>query len=244
MVGTFINVGAVITGSVTGTLLGNRLTERMRQTVMDGLGLATMMMGVSMAFGTSNILYVIGSILVGGLLGEALELEGRINKLGQNTQDLVFGLLGKRTEPGIEGEPDNRFARGMVAATLLFCVGPMAILGSIQDGLTGDYSTLAVKATLDAFAALAFSSTMGIGVAFSMFPLLLYQGSLTLGAGFFQTILTEPMIAELTATGGILIFAIGLGLSEIKHVRVANLLPAIFISPVIYYLVSLFLNIK
>ncbi len=251
MTGTFINVVAVIAGSLAGTLLGDRLPERMRQTVMDGLGLATMMMGIKMAYGTTNILYVIGSVLLGGLAGEAMDLDSRLNRLGRKVQDFVFSLVNRRKRrhtPELaasstvlaDSEPaDTTFARGMVAATLLFCVGPMAILGSIQDGLTGDYSTLAVKSTLDAFASLAFSSTMGIGVAFSTLPLLLYQGCLTLGARFFQGILTEAMIQELTATGGILIFAIGLGLLEIKQVRVANLLPAIFISPVIYYIISI-----
>jgi len=115
----------------------------------------------------------------------------------------------------------------------VFCIGPMAILGSIQDGLTGDYTLLAIKATMDGFAALAFASTLGPGVIFSALTVLVYQGALTLGAGWASVVLTDPMIAEMTATGGVLMLALGLGLLEIKQIRAGNLLPAIVLAPVI-----------
>ena len=138
-----------------------------------------------------------------------------------------------------KGAVNSSFAKGFVAATLLFCVGPMTVMGSIQDGLTGDYSTLAVKAALDGFAALAFASSFGIGVGFSALSILTVQGSISLGAGYFQGLLTDFMISELTATGGVMIFAIGLGLLDIKKIRVANYLPSIIIAPLICHFISL-----
>jgi len=231
LTGTIINVGTVAAGSVLGTILGNRLKDRFRVTVMDGLGLSTVAIGLKMAFATSNILIVLGSIIMGGMIGEVLDIDSAINRLGARVEKMVVGN-GLTVQGG-------KFSRGFVSASLLFCVGPMAIMGSIQDGLTGDFSTLAVKAALDGFAALAFSSTLGIGVGFSALMVLGYQGAITLGAGFFQGVLTQGMIAELTATGGILIFAIGLGLLELKRIRVANLLPAIFIAPAIQFLITL-----
>lgn len=232
MLGTLINVGTVVAGGCLGTFLGNRLKDNIRTTVMDGLGLSTVVIGIKMAFSTTNILIVLGSIILGGILGEILDLEGAINRLGSWAEKMVL-------RNGAMGGSGGKFAKGFVSASLLFCIGPMAIMGSIQDGLSGDYSTLAVKSTLDGFAALAFSSTLGIGVVFSAAVVFAYQGAITLAAGFFQGFLTQSMIAELTATGGILIFAIGLGLLELKKVRVANLLPAVFVAPLIQYLVEL-----
>lgn len=234
MTGTLINVGTVLLGSLAGTLLGNRLPDRMRLTVMDGLGLATVVIGAKMALVTSNILIVLGSLILGGMFGEFLDIDSAVNNLGKWVETRALGK-----NPNSSGS-NGKFARGFVSASLLFCVGPMAIMGSIQDGLTGDFSTLAVKATLDGFAALAFASSLGPGVGFSALSVLVYQGLITLGAGFFQGVLTEPMVNELTATGGLLILAIGLGLLELKKVRVANLLPAIFLAPFIYYIASLF----
>lgn len=138
------------------------------------------------------------------------------------------------------GQMSSSFVAGFVGASLLFCVGPMSIMGAIQDGLTGDYSTLAIKAVMDGFAAIVLASSLGVGVLFSVFTILAYQGSITMGAGLVQGILTGAMVSELTAAGGILIFAIGLGLLEIKRVKVANMLPAIFFAPLVYYLFGLF----
>ncbi|MBE3519729.1 MAG: DUF554 family protein [Firmicutes bacterium] len=145
--------------------------------------------------------------------------------------------------PGLDAPPaqmSSRFVAGFVGASLLFCVGPMSIMGAIQDGLTGDYSTLAIKAVMDGFAAIVLASSLGVGVLFSVFTILVYQGSITMAAGLVQGILTPAMVSELTAAGGILIFAIGLGLLEIKRVKVANMLPAIFFAPFVYRLFGLF----
>lgn len=226
MTGTLVNIATVLVGSALGIALGSRLTDRMRETVLRGLGLVTAVIGMQMAFETANILIVVGSILVGGLLGEWWGIERRLNGLGAWLEARVTRAGGAAGQ--------DRFIRGFVTASLLFCVGPMAILGSIQDGLTGDYSLLAIKAMLDGFAALAFASSLGVGVAFSALVVLLYQGGLTLLAAQAQSVLTPAMIAELTAAGGVLILGLAIStLLEIKPIRVGNLLPALLIAPLV-----------
>lgn len=227
MTGTFINIATVLAGTALGVLLGGRLGERVRETVLRGLGVMTLVIGMQMALETANILIVLGSMLVGGMLGEWWRIEERLNGLGA-------WLEARLNRAGGDEASSNRFIKGFVAASLLFCVGPMAILGSIQDGLMGDYRLLTIKAMLDGFAALAFASSLGVGVAFSALVILVYQGGLSLLAAQAQSVLTPPMIAELTATGGALIIAIGIStLLEIKPIRVGNFLPALFIAPLI-----------
>jgi uncharacterized protein len=221
MLGTVINTGAIIAGSIVGVSIGSRLPENMRNTVLDGLGLVTVLVGLQMAMETKNILIVLGAILSGGMIGELLRISDGIEKLGA----LLESLLSKRE--------NHTFGPGFVTASLVFCVGPMAILGSIQDGLTGDYSLLTVKSMLDGFASIAFSASLGWGVAFSAVSILLYQGAITLFAGFLSQVLTEAMITEMTATGGLIIVGIALKLLNLKEIRLANLLPALAIAPLI-----------
>lgn len=235
MKGTLINIASVILGSVIGILVGGRLPERMRATVMDGLGLATVAIGLKMTLDTTNAVIMVGSLVLGGVLGELMDLDAAVTRLGETMERLVLG--NKRLDEGSGGEK-GRFAKGFVAASLLFCIGPMAIMGSIQDGLAGDYTMLSVKSMLDGFMSVLFASSFGIGVAFSVLPLTLYQGTITLLAGLLQSFLTEAMIAEFTATGGVLVFAIGLGILGIKKIKVANLLPGVFLAPAIVYIVS------
>jgi len=230
--GTLINTATVIAGGTAGTLLGNRLPARVRETVMDALGLTTILIGLKMALETSNVLLLLGNLLLGGIVGELLDIDAALNRLARRLEERIFARSSGKAGTG------GQFARGFVTASLVFCVGPMTIMGSIQDGLTGDYSTLAIKAMLDGFAALAFASSLGMGVTFSALVVLVYQGSLTLAATWAQAILTPPMVAEMTATGGLLIFAIGLGLLELKRIRVANLLPAIFLAPALVALLN------
>lgn len=232
LTGTLINVGAVVAGGLLGTLIGSRLPDRARKTAMDGLGLATLSIGLKMSFETANVLYVLGALLVGALIGEALDIDAAITRLGDAAEKAVTGSSA--------GNESGKFARGFVVTSLLVCVGPMAILGSIQDGLAGNISTLTVKSALDGIAALAFASSLGPGVAFAGLPLLVYQGALTAGARFFQSALTPPLVAEFTATGGLLVFAVGLGLLEVKRIKVANLLPAVFIAPLLVCLAGFF----
>ena len=226
MIGTLINVGTVLVGGTLGLMLGSRLPERIRETLMNGIGLVTLVIGVQMALSTKNILYVLGSVLLGGLIGEALRLDDRLQSLASRLESRVVG----KNEGGL-------FARAFITASLVFCVGPMTILGSFFDGLNGNFQLLAAKSILDGFAALAFASSLGFGVLFSIITILLYQGGLTLGAGLLKPLLTDAMISEMTAVGGVLMLAIGLGLLDLKRIRVANLLPGLIIAPVLVELV-------
>lgn len=223
--GTLINMGAVAAGTSAGVMLGNRLPPRARETVMDGLGLLTSVLGITLALETQNFLIVMGAVLLGGLTGEALGIERRLQWLGDFFQSRLRSS-------------SSTFSEGFVTASLVFCVGPMAILGSIEDGLRSSVHILAVKSVLDGFAALAFAASLGWGVGLSILSLLLYQGGITLGAGMVETALTDPMITELTATGGILILAIGLRLLNVRQVRVANLLPGLLYAPLLVALVA------
>lgn len=234
MTGTIINTAAVLAGGSAGVLLGNRLPEKMRQTVMAGIGLTTLLIGAQMALKTEQILITLGSIVLGGIFGEAIDIDRWLERLGRwlEAQVAKWPLgVGAPTD-GPEGKATPSFTRAFVTASLVFCVGPMTILGSIQDGLSGDYQTLAVKSMLDAFTSIAFASSLGIGVPFSALTVLVYQGALTLAAGWLKGALSPAMINEMTATGGLLILGIGFQLLEIRRIRVANLLPALAIAPI------------
>lgn len=229
MTGTWINVATVLCGGVLGLALGSRFPDKVRQTVMAGLGLVTLVIGLQMALETKNILVVLGSLLAGGILGELLDLDGRIVRLAARVEGRFSGR-------GASGA----FARAWVTTSLLFCVGPLTFTGALEDGLTGDYHLLATKAMLDGFAALAFSSALGAGVLASAGTVLVYQGGLSLAAGAVKSVLGAAMITEMSATGGILVLALGLGLLELKAMRVANFLPALAIAPAVVALLGVF----
>ncbi len=219
--GTLINALAVLAGGGLGTLVGQRLPERVRETVMAGLGLVTLIVGLQLALKTRNVLVVLVSVLVGALLGEWWRIDAALERLSERLKRL---LARRASAVSLE-----HFTEGFITASLVFCVGPMTILGAIEDGLTGDYSLLAIKSVLDGFTALAFASSLGVGVLFSVFTVLIYQGGLTLLAGQAQGLLSEAMINEMSATGGVLVLAIGLLLLDVKQIRVANLLPALLV---------------
>ncbi|QIA26605.1 DUF554 domain-containing protein [Thermaerobacter sp. PB12/4term] len=291
--GTLINVVTVLAGSGLGLWLGSRLPARNREVLTGGLGVVTLLIGLDMARATGNILIVLGSVLAGGLVGTALDLDGRLEAMGRaverallrasrGTRPAVAAERAERPEPAEvpragaaagtpagtgtgagtgagagpvpavvpagsgpedgrpEAEPgqaqaggEGAIARGFIAASLLFCVGPMTVLGSIQDGLAGDYQLLAVKATLDGFASLAMAPALGPGVALSALTVLGVQGSLTLLAGLISPWISEPMLNELTAAGGALVVMIGLGLLDIRRLPVANFLPALVFAPLL-----------
>ncbi len=226
MIGTLLNVAAVLIGGGLGMLLGQRLPDKMRNTVMHGLGLVTLLTGLRMALGTANILIVMGSILLGGIVGEWLGIEDRLQALGDRIQ--------ARFETG----SSTTLAQGFVTASLIFCVGPMTVLGSIRDGMAGDYSLLAIKSLLDGFASLALAASLGIGVLFSALTVLVVQGGISLLAAVAQFGMSETMITEMTATGGVIIVGIGLILLDLKRIRVASLLPAIVIAPLVVALLG------
>lgn len=232
MTGTLINVITVLLGGSVGLLFGAQLPERLRATVMAGLGLFTVAFGMSLFLETDNALIAVGSLLFGAVLGEWLDIEGRLRAVGSWLEKRFT----RREEPQA---PGTDFVRGFLTASVLFCVGPMTILGSIQDGLTGDYQLLAVKSTLDGFASLALASALGVGVMFSSLVVLVYQGSISLLAAQAQAVLTEPMMAEMTAVGGIIIIGLGIGsLLELRPIRTGNLLPALILAPLIVWLID------
>ena len=232
MTGTFINIAAVLVGSILGLILGARIPARLKETIIAGMGIFLAAMGIQMFLETVNPLIVLGALLIGTLLGEWWRIEDGIHRLGEFLEQRFSARKDDRT---------STFVRGFMTASLLFCVGPVAILGSIQDGLTGDYSLLAVKAVLDGFASIAFASTLGIGVAFSSLMLLVYQGTISLMSAQLDAIVTASMMNELTATGGVLLIGIGISnLLEIKKIRVGNMLPALLAAPVIVWVLSLF----
>jgi len=224
MTGTLVNVGAVLVGGCLGSFAGDRLPQRVRDIVMQGIGLVVLVVGMSMALQTKIPLIVLGSMLLGGLLGEWWTLQARLDRFG-------LWLETKTAKCPVLARGD--FTRGFVTATLVFCVGPMTILGSLRDGMSGDHTLLLIKSVLDGFTALAFAAAMGMGVTMSAASVLLIQGGLTLAGMCFQRFLPDPMIVELTATGGVIILAIGLLLLDIKRIRVANFLPALVMAPLL-----------
>jgi hypothetical protein len=228
MTGTLINMGAIIAGTAIGSLAGSRLPSRMRRIVLYGIGLVVLLIGFQMAVRTQNVLAVLGAILIGGIIGELLRIEDRLEQLGT--------LFQKKFSKGSE----QSIAEGFVTASLVFCVGPMAILGSISDGLSGDYSLLSIKAVMDGFASIAFGASLGWGVGLSAISILVYQGGITLFAGSLPGTLSEAMITEMTATGGLIIIGIGIKLLDLKDLPLANFVPAIGVAPAILALIPIF----
>ncbi|HEX5613564.1 MAG TPA: DUF554 domain-containing protein [Acidimicrobiia bacterium] len=243
--GTILNIAAVGAGTVVGVLVGGRLPDRFRTTVLQGLGLFTVFVGLREAFETRNALMVLGALLLGGLLGELVRIEDRLASAG--------AAIERRVDASSSVEPDapervafdeplpagerTRFVEGFVVASLVFCVGPLTILGSIQDGLDGDIDLLATKSLLDGFASLAFASTLGWGVGASIVTIAVLQGSLTAFAALLDDVLTTRMVDEMSAVGGLMLVGIGLRLLDLAEVRVASFLPGLVVAPV---LVALF----
>ncbi len=231
MTGTIINVIAILVGGTLGTVLGGRLPDRIRHTVMAGMGLFVLAIGLQMFLKTANSLVVLASLVIGIILGEWWQIEEGIRWLGRTLERRIMPQNGSQEEHQARQE---RFVRGFFTASLLFCVGPIAILGSIQDGLTGNYQLLAVKSVLDGFASVAFASSLGVGVLFSALPILLYQGGLSLAANQIQPFFSNPMMTEMTATGGVVLMAIAISsLLEIKQMRTGNFLPALIVAPLL-----------
>jgi len=244
MIGTLLNIAAVLAGGTLGMLFGSRLPDRLRKTVIAGLGLFTLAYGIYNFLKTQNPLITLGSLLIGALLGEWWKIEEGLQNIGKwlesrNNCEPADGPednLNSLTELSPSGRiaPSKDFARGFLTASLVFCVGPMTILGSIQDGLKGDYSLLAIKSVLDGFAALAFASTLGVGVLFSAIIILLFQGGLSLLAAQVSTVVTPVMMSEMTAVGGVLLLGIAISsLLEIKPIRMGNFLPSLAIAPLV-----------
>ncbi|PIE51871.1 hypothetical protein CSA37_09515 [Candidatus Fermentibacteria bacterium] len=224
MTGTLVNTAAVLAGGTLGTILGRSFPEKAKETVISAMSLVVAVFGIRMALATENILIVLGSLAIGGIIGELLRIQTRLDSLGNILEN--FLQKNKLLSGG-------RFSEGFVTASMVFCVGPMTVMGSIQDGLAGDSSLLLLKSMLDGFAALAFASVMGMGVTASALLVLVFQGALTLGAAGFSNVLTASMVTELSAAGGVIILAISVHMLGLKKLPLANYLPALFIAPLI-----------
>jgi len=221
LTGTLINVGTVLLGTLVGVLLGPHLPEGLHQRVMAGLGLLTILIGIDLGLALREVspVFVLVGVLAGGIAGELLGIERRLERLGDRIQAAVS-----------RGGP-SRVSEGFVTASLLFCVGPLTVVGAIQDGLTGDFQALLTKSLLDGFAAIALAATLGWGVGIAAGTVLVVQGGIALGAGLFDDVLVGEALDALTAAGGLLILGIGLKLLGVADVKVGNFLPALVFAP-------------
>lgn len=220
MLGTLVNFLAIIVGSIIGILFKNGIPEKISITIMQGLSLCVIFIGISGAIKGLNILLIIISIVIGGLVGELIDLDNLLQKLGNRIEEKF-----KRT--------GFKISEGFITASLLFCVGSMAIVGALQSGLEGNHKILFAKSMLDGIASIIFASSLGIGVMLSSFSVLVYQGAITLAASLLKGVLIQSVVTDMTAVGSLLIIGLGFNMLNITKIKVANLLPAVFI-PIIY----------
>ena len=243
--GTLLNMATVLVGGVIGTLLGNRLPQRYQNIILQALGLTTLLFATQMMLKTSNPLIPLGSLMLGALSGEFLALQQRLDQLGNRIQARVMQRVGQG-DKAAEGEPPQRghatVSQAFVTSSLVFCVGPLTILGSIQNGLPGhDIQALALKSALDGFAAIAFAASLGYGVLFTIATIFVVQGGISVAAAIVgANLLDAAQINEMTAVGGLIVLGVGLKLLDIKQLPVANFLPALFYAPLIVWLLELF----
>lgn len=230
MLGTLVNFSAIIAGSIVGMLLKNGVPEKISNTIMQGLSLCIVFIGISGAIKGSNTLLIIISMVIGGLIGELIDLDNLLQKLGDKIEDKFKGK-------GI------KISEGFVTTSLMFCVGSMAIVGSLQSGLEGDHKILFAKSIIDGIASIIFASSLGIGVMLSSLSVLIYQGAITLGAASLKVILIQSVITDMTAVGSLLIIGLGLNMLNITKIKVANLLPAIVI-PIVYQFILNIITMK
>lgn len=225
MLGTIVNFLAIIIGGSIGVFVKNGLKEKYKITIMQGIALSVLIIGITGAIKTENMLLMIGSIVVGSILGELFNIEEKLDKLGI--------WLGDKF-----GSSSSSFSKGFVMSSLIFCVGAMSIVGALESGLTGNHQTLFAKSILDGISSIIFASTLGVGVIFSSITVLIYQGIITIAASSIKNLLTPEVINEMSAVGGLLIMGIGINMLEIKKIKIGNMLPAIFI-PLIYYVITI-----
>lgn len=224
MIGTLVNAGAIVAGGVIGLLLQKGIKDRYKTTIMQAISLSVMLIGVRSALNATDLLGVIVCLAIGSLIGEAIQIEQWLEALG------VYA------EKRFSRSADGGFSKGFVTASLVFCVGSMAIVGSLESGLAGNHATLFAKSLLDGITSVVFASTFGSGVIFSAAPVLLYQGAITSGATLLKPFLTADVIAQMSSVGGILIAAIGINMLQLTRIKIGNMLPAIIL-PLIYHMV-------
>lgn len=242
--GTMINIVAVLVGATVGMLIGNRFSERTRETTTSGLGLITLVVGAlnigaigDRAFADAvgadwTLIVVLGAVVLGGILGSLVRVEDRLNNIGGRLQKKFGGETGS--------DDRARFIEGYVSASLLFCVGPLTILGSLSDGLGTGIDQLVLKSSLDLFAAMAFAASLGLGVMFSALTVAFVQGVLTICGVVFGSFMPDSLIAAMTAAGGVLLLGIGIRLLQLKEVRVADMLPALAVAPLLTLVIDSF----
>lgn len=228
MLGTIVNTAAIIMGGLIGLLFRGNIPEKYSRTIMHAVGLAVVLIGMQTALKTDEMLIIIISLALGCIVGELLDIENRLERLGNR-----MGRLAPGQTDGV--------AKGFVSASLIFCVGAMAIVGSLESGLSGNHETLYAKSLLDGIGSILFASTMGVGVLFSAVSVFIYQGSITLAASGLKHLLTPSVVTQMSAVGGLLIVAIGVNLLEIKKLKIGNMLPAIFI-PLFYQILKQLFN--
>lgn len=229
LLGTIVNSIAIVIGGLLGVILKKGIKEDYKSTIMDGIALSVIVIGITGGIGSENIILVIASIVIGAIIGEALGIEKRLDDIGYKLQTKF-------------GRGDSNFSKGFVTASLIYCVGAMAIIGSLESGIQGSHETLFVKSILDGISSIIFASTLGVGVIFAAIPVFIYQGTITLLASSIKDLLTPEVVNEMSAIGGILIMAIGINVLGIKKIKVGNMLPAIFL-PIIYYMIANVFNL-
>ncbi len=227
MLGTFVNCLAIFAGCLVGMLFKNGIPERYNKTVMHAIGLCVLLVGVKSALGSDDLLVIIISLAAGALIGEFIGIEAYLKRLGDY-------LESKFSNPG---SGKSGISTGFVTASLLYCVGSMAIVGSLESGLTGNHEILFAKSVLDGITSIILTASLGIGVGMSIVPVFLYQGGITLTAGLMKPLLVPAVVSQMSAVGGLLIVAIGLNILRDKKIAVGNMLPAIFL-PLVYYLAT------
>lgn len=227
MLGTIVNVATIVIGTLLGIIIKTGIKDAYKETIMNGISLAVILIGIMGGIESDNIIIVIASLVIGSIIGEALDIDKKLDHLGLKME--------KRF-----GKGDSNFSKGFITASLVYVIGAMAIVGPLEAGLSGNYETLFAKSMLDGISAILFASSLGIGVAFSAIPVFIYQGSITLLANLIKDLLTPEAINEMSAVGGLLILAIGINLLGIKKIKVANMLPAIFIPLIYFSIINLF----
>ena len=231
MLGTIVNALAIIGGSLLGIIFSKGIPDSYKQNIMSGVGLSVMLIGIKSALSSDSLMVVIFSIIIGAMIGEFLKIEQRLEDLGTFLERKISRKTGD----------SGSFARGFVTASLVFCVGSMAIVGALESGLTSNHQTLFAKSILDGVTSIIFASSMGIGVMFSSIPVFLYQGLITITAVFMKSFLVPETISQMTSVGGLLILAIGMNLLGITKIRIGNLLPGMFL-PLIYFAICQLFN--
>ena len=222
MLGVIVNTITIIGGGIIGLIINKGIPERLNKTIMDGIALVVMYIGISGALKGDNPLYVVICISIGAFIGELIDFDKLLNKFGEYMDK-------KFSKNKVDEDDDKELSRGFVSASLLFCVGAMAVVGAIQSGLNGDHSTLLAKSVLDGVSSIFFAASMGLGVILSSIAVFIYEGIIALGAGALSSILSDSVVTYMTCVGSLLIFALGLNMLKICNIKVANLLPSMFI---------------